>query len=456
MAFERISPPLVTSAAHVSSQLVSTPRITAGFTGGRIVQAPAAARLARRGRPPHDHRVLAVVVVVAPPAARGLEPEALVEPDGRGVGGPHLQRVLLAVGIRDLEQALDQGAGDPLAPAPVVDRHVHQVPDRVVARADEVAEHAPAVDGREADAGRLGQLEHEHRQRPRGRESASLDRDHLGQVRVGRRLISRGCELTIGALRREVVGNRVKAPRAPRPARPLRAGKRGARGSRAPPTRLAPRGHRPPRRRLEIVPSRPPHQGGSGPPSGRARQPRSAARPGRPELLAVPVQSGEDLPALCVEVGRRSSELDAGRERRERRDRPQLRPARVSERPRGGHPDPQPVNVPGPVPRRSHRHPASPGRRAPALPRAPASARARAPAGRRARSAGGRTSKASPSARSRHADVTAVEVSKPSRFTRPSPAGDRRRGARAGPAPPAVRPGAGRPRAIPRTRPAPA
>ncbi len=62
---------------------------------------------------------------------------------------------------------------------------VHQVPDLVVARADEVAEQLVAIGRRQADPRGLGELEHEHRQRPRRREGAALDRDHRGQVAVG-------------------------------------------------------------------------------------------------------------------------------------------------------------------------------------------------------------------------------------------------------------------------------
>jgi len=40
---------------------------------------------------PHDHRVLAVVRVVAAAAADGAETEALVQADGVGVAGAHLQ-----------------------------------------------------------------------------------------------------------------------------------------------------------------------------------------------------------------------------------------------------------------------------------------------------------------------------------------------------------------------------
>ena len=43
---------------------------------------------------------------------------------------------------------------------------------------------AATVGRRQTDARRLGQLEHEHRKRPRRREHAPLDLDHLRQIRI--------------------------------------------------------------------------------------------------------------------------------------------------------------------------------------------------------------------------------------------------------------------------------
>ena len=64
---------------------------------------------------------------------------------------------------------------------------------RVVARADRGSRRARSSRARrEADAARLGQLEHEHRQRPRRRERAALDRDDLRQVGVGQAADRRG------------------------------------------------------------------------------------------------------------------------------------------------------------------------------------------------------------------------------------------------------------------------
>src|SRR3954462_10847474 len=102
MTFARISPPCVTTAAHVSSQLVSIARITAraaaagpggargraraggGDVVGRAVQ--------RRRRAPHDEGVLAVVLVVAAAQSGGAEAEALVELDRRPVRLAGLRR----------------------------------------------------------------------------------------------------------------------------------------------------------------------------------------------------------------------------------------------------------------------------------------------------------------------------------------------------------------------------
>ena len=97
----------------------------------------------------------------------------------------------------------------PAAQQPVVDGDVHHVPDRVVARAHEVADE-PAVDQRrQADARRLGQLEHEHRQRPRRRERPPLDGDHLREVRVGEAPdLELGRSFAAGLCVRELGGSR--------------------------------------------------------------------------------------------------------------------------------------------------------------------------------------------------------------------------------------------------------
>ena len=83
-----------------------------------------------------------------------------------------------------VEEPLDQLGRDAAAAALRVDGDVHQVPDVVVAGADQVADQPLGVLGREADPRRLRELQDEHRQRPRRREGAPLDRDHRGQVAV--------------------------------------------------------------------------------------------------------------------------------------------------------------------------------------------------------------------------------------------------------------------------------
>ena len=139
----------------------------------------------RRGRAPHDQRVLAVVLVVAPPHAGGAEAEALIQRDRALVGGPHLERELRARVVDPLDQRRQQRGCDAAPAAARVDRDVHQVPDRVVARADQVADHRLGLERRQAHARGLGELEHEHRQRPRRRERAPLDRHDLREIGVG-------------------------------------------------------------------------------------------------------------------------------------------------------------------------------------------------------------------------------------------------------------------------------
>src|SRR3954453_9997962 len=133
---------------------------------------------------PHNHGVLAVVVVVARADAGGAEPEALVHPDRAGVGPPDLE-LERQLPLRLGDQPPQQLPGDAGAAVLGRDGDVHQVPDLVVAGADHVAEHLVAGLGGEADPRGLGKLEHEHRQRPGGREGAPLDRDHGRQVAVG-------------------------------------------------------------------------------------------------------------------------------------------------------------------------------------------------------------------------------------------------------------------------------
>ena len=97
-------------------------------------------RASRSDRPPHDQRVLVVVVVVAAAQPGGAEAEALVQADRAVVRGPHLERVLLARACRPARTAGRAArVAMPWRRRAVVHGHVHQVPDRVVARADQVA-----------------------------------------------------------------------------------------------------------------------------------------------------------------------------------------------------------------------------------------------------------------------------------------------------------------------------
>ena len=139
----------------------------------------------RRRRAPHDQRVLAVVLVVAPAHAGDAEAVALVERDRRLVGAAHLERELGARRRRAGRAAASSAEAMPWRRSVGVDGDVHHVPDGVVARADRVARRAAVAERREAEAGRLGELEHEHRERPRRREGAPLDRGHRRQVAVG-------------------------------------------------------------------------------------------------------------------------------------------------------------------------------------------------------------------------------------------------------------------------------
>src|SRR4051812_16736229 len=90
MTLARISPPAVTTAAHVSSHDVSMPRIN-WSPGEADVRHVVEAADERRRRAPHDHRVLAVVLVVARAQAGRREAKALVELDRGRVRGPHLE-----------------------------------------------------------------------------------------------------------------------------------------------------------------------------------------------------------------------------------------------------------------------------------------------------------------------------------------------------------------------------
>src|SRR5438270_11275878 len=93
MTFARTSPSVPSSAAQVSSQLVSRARITGWSAGpcGIGVGDVRARSGQRRRRAPHDQGVLAVVLVIAAAQARGAKADLLVQRDRRAIGGPDLE-----------------------------------------------------------------------------------------------------------------------------------------------------------------------------------------------------------------------------------------------------------------------------------------------------------------------------------------------------------------------------
>ena len=401
----------------MSSQLVSTPRIN------RSRRRPVGRRA------PHDQGVLTVVVVVGAPAPRGAKAEALVHLDRGAVRGAHLQRVLLARAVGQLEQALDERGGDALAAEPVVDRHVHQVPHPVVAGADQVADQPIAARRGQADPGRLAQLQHEHRQRPGSRERATLDRDHAGEVGVGQAADVGVC--VIGALRREVAGSRGSTVAGGLAGTCAPVGTRSARGPRGPApvgSTVAPAASR----RPGNVPRRYPRP--------RGRLAACAARSGDPcggrqALLSALVEGAEYPPRRASIGGRRSGpSIPSARARSEETGR-SSNPG-YGQRPRGGHADAQAGERPRPHP---HRHGVDVGPGQPGLlhrRRHAGSSSLAWPAGRRSSSAAGTYSKLSPSARSTAPRWRPWRCRGRARSASPSTAAGRRRDARGAPAPP--------------------
>src|SRR4051794_20522217 len=159
------------TAAQVSSQEVSIASSKLGLNQVTSVQ-------------PHDQGVLAVVVVVARTDPGGAEAEAFVHADRALVGDADLERER-QLPLRLGDQTPHQPPGDAAAAVLRRDGDVHQVPDLVVAGADDIAQQLVPGTGGEADPRRLGELEYEHRQGPGGRKRTPLDRDHRGQVAVG-------------------------------------------------------------------------------------------------------------------------------------------------------------------------------------------------------------------------------------------------------------------------------
>ena len=263
-----------------------------------------------------------------------------------------------------------------------VDRHVHEVPDRVVARADQVADHLVALERRQADPDRLGELEHEHRQRPRGRERAALDRDDLREVGVGEAAdLERLGEWSLaGSWRRlaQIVGKKgVAVDRLPcrtQPAYMLGAQAVGA-------VFVGRDGARPPRAALKRTA---PSPTASGPQERREplrERRRARARRAR-SRAARRASGGEHLAAPRVEDGEHGVGA-SGRPPRAPRASSRRRAAapRLGERARRGDPDPQPGELPGPDPDREPRRPPPTRRPPPPAPPRPA------PAGGRVRRA---------------------------------------------------------------------
>ena len=284
---------------------------------------------------PHDQGVLAVVVVVAAAVAGAPKAEPLVHRDRAVVRGADLERVA-GVGAGLVEQPLEQPPGDPLAAAVGADRDVHQVPDVRVARADQVAEQPLIGRGREADARRLRELEHEHRERPGRLERAALDREHGREVAVGQ-----SSKANLGQAkspRRGVSGRSAGSPRAQMAARPRRAGRRagprpGAPGS----SPGGPRRPRPPAHR-EIVAPRIRRQGAfrqlPEPLGERLRRrherlPRSPRRPGR-TARRRPGRAARRAPPAATALVRRLR--DPRGERRQRADRDHAHAERLGDR----------------------------------------------------------------------------------------------------------------------------
>src|SRR5918992_1606346 len=84
---------------------------------------------------PHDEGVFAIVRVVTAPDAARLETEPLVERDRARVRHAHLEGVATPrVARRQLEQLVEEAAGDSLTPVGRVNREVHDVPRVHVAR----------------------------------------------------------------------------------------------------------------------------------------------------------------------------------------------------------------------------------------------------------------------------------------------------------------------------------
>ena len=269
---------------------------------------------------------------------------------------------------RLLEQPVDQRGWRRRATAVGGDRDVHQVPDLVVARADQVAEQLVARPRREADARGLGELEHEHRQRPRRRERAPLDRDHRRQVAVGeppdRRLAASATRLSgivsltpslrVGGSQvdRGSSGSRRRRPPPPRERRRA-ARRRGGRGRHRPDLDAATR-----QAHHEIVPPpiRPPaaasgsSESRSASSSGVPRPAPRAARRRRRRARRRPRPGGHRAPPGGRRARRRPRRGPRA-ERIERADAGQRQAGAQRRAPRAvAMPTRRPVKEPGPIP----------------------------------------------------------------------------------------------------------
>ena len=329
------------------------------------------------------------------------------------VGGPHLEREARAVVADALEQLDQQRGGDADAAHVGIDGDVHHVPDRVVARADQVADQdAVAARGQAHPAG-LGELEHEHRQRPRRREGAALDGDDLREVGVGEAAdVERG-----GHRRGTASGRRTYSGR-----RASRSTGRASRASRHTARALAPCSGEASagtsaagssRSRNRTAPSPTASHGAW---RGSARAASALGRDGHrgQEPLAVAEGRGVRLAAARVEHGQHGA-VGAGRrgQRLERRDGGDLGARRLGQGARGGDADPQPREGARPD---ADADPAHVGevrpdaRRAPGAPAAAAGSRGRG--ARRARGSW-RSSTGSPSSGRTATTVAGVAVSSP-------------------------------------------
>src|SRR5690606_27790990 len=179
ITLERMRLPPSTTAAAVSSQLVSMPRIKSSPNASQVL--------------PHDDRILVVVPVIALADAGADEAQVLIQPLGDHVGHPHFQgHAPRRAGAAQVRRGLQQPAAD--APLAVVGMHRH-VGDVPLAGDDphpDVAHHPRAVVGLQAGHQVMGavvvqQLRHKRSPGPRRGKRAPLDLHHRVHVADGHR-----------------------------------------------------------------------------------------------------------------------------------------------------------------------------------------------------------------------------------------------------------------------------